>query len=200
MIAIVNYGIGNLLAIQNIIRKVGGTSIVTDDPEQIRKADKLILPGVGAFGYGMNQLRSRGLIEVLNEQVLKDKKLTLGLCLGAQLMTQQSEEDNAQGLGWVQGKTIKFDDQKVNVIPHMGWSDVEFVKNSALTNNLQEPRFYFTHSYHFLISNEKDVLGYSEYGYKFACAFQVENITGFQFHPEKSHKFGMKLFENFIGL
>ncbi len=200
MIAIVNYGVGNLFAIQNVIRRVGGESIITNDVDEIRKADKLILPGVGAFGYGMNQLRARNLVEVLNEQVLGSKKLTLGLCLGAQLMTQQSEEDNSVGLGWVEGKTVKFDDRQVPVIPHMGWSDVEFVRKTSLTSNLDEARFYFTHSYHFLMKNKNDVVGFAEYGYRFVCAFQVDNIMGIQFHPEKSHKFGMRLFENFVNL
>lgn len=200
MVAIVDYGVGNLFAIQNIIKKVGGSAIVTSKPDEIEKAEKLILPGVGAFNYGMEQLSARKLIEPLHREVIIKGKVILGLCLGAQLMTQQSEEGNANGLGWVQGRTIKFDENKVSVIPHMGWSDVDFIKATPFTDNLIGSRFYFSHTYHFSFNNPRFVTGIAQYGDTFPCSFQHNNILGVQFHPEKSHKFGMKLFENFLKL
>lgn len=199
MVAIIDYGVGNLLAIQNILRKIGSPSVITSDPETIAGADKLILPGVGSFGYGMERLTKQGLIPILNDQVLKEKKNILGLCLGAQLMTKFSEEGSVKGLGWLDAQTVRFDDTKVPIIPHMSWSDVKF-KNAALSKGLEEARFYFVHSYHFLFSNDEQVIGSSVYGYEFACAFQHENIFGVQFHPEKSHRYGMKLLENYLSV
>lgn len=199
MVVIVDYGVGNLMAIQNIIRKVGGDSIVSSNPEQIEKATKLILPGVGAFGYCAEQLKSRNLITVLEQEVLIKKKLVLGLCVGAQLMTAGSEESTQKGLGWVDAMTVKFNSDVVPIIPHMAWSDVKFNGKMPLSKGFEEgARFYFVHSYHFKFNKEEEVLATANYGYDFACAFQKENILGVQFHPEKSHRFGMKLFENFL--
>jgi glutamine amidotransferase len=200
MVAIIDYGVGNLLAIQNIIKKAGGTSVISSDPEVIDRADKIILPGVGSFAYGMDQLVKRGMIDLLNEQALKKKKTILGLCLGAQLMTQESEEGNRQGLGWVQAVTKKFNSKHVSITPHMNWADVNFIRSSSLTGGLEKARFYFVHSYHFDFSNEQQIIGTAHYGYDFACAFQQDNIFGVQFHPEKSHRFGVRLFENFLQL
>jgi glutamine amidotransferase len=198
MIAIINYGVGNLFAIQNIIQKVGGKAIITSDPNEILNADKIILPGVGAFEYGMNQLISRNLISVLNEIVIEKKKVVLGLCLGAQLMTRFSEEGNVKGLGWIDGEVVKFNQELVPTIPHMDWADVEIMHDSPIVSNILNPRFYFAHSYHFEINNEQLITGYANCGYRFPCSFQADNIFGVQFHPEKSHRFGMQLFENFI--
>jgi glutamine amidotransferase len=200
MVAIIDYGVGNLLAIKNIIRKVNGESIVTSDPSQIRQADKLILPGVGAFGYGINQLKERNLIDLLNDEVLVRKKNILGLCLGAQLMTQSSEEDNAIGLGWVKGKTVRFDSEKTPISPHMGWSDVHFSNDNMLGKEFDESRFYFAHSYHFEFEDRRYVTGTTTFGYQFPCCFQDQNVFGVQFHPEKSHRFGMLFFANFLNL
>jgi imidazole glycerol-phosphate synthase subunit HisH len=200
MVAIVDYGVGNLLAVQNIIKKVGGDSVISSDRGVIEKADRLILPGVGSFGYCMEQLMKRNLLPILKDEVFVKKKNILGLCVGAQMMTEKSEEGGLPGLGWVQAQTKKFDESRVDVIPHMGWSDVHFTNFGSLGNGLEESRFYFVHSYHFDFYNQSQVLATANFGYQFPCAFQSENIFGVQFHPEKSHRFGMRLFQNFLDL
>lgn len=198
MVAIIDYGVGNVMAIQNIIRKVGGNSIMTSAQQEIEKADRIILPGVGSFGFCITQLQTRNLVAFLEEQVFVKKKIILGLCVGAQLMTRESEEGNLVGLGWVNAKTKRFDEKLVPTIPHMGWTDVKF-KESALTRDFEhDPRFYFAHSYHFVFEEQTEILGTSHFGCEFTCAFHHENIFGVQFHPEKSHKYGMRLFENFL--
>lgn len=199
MIGIVDYGVGNLLAIQNIIQKAGGKSVISSDPSELGILDKFVLPGVGAFAYGLHQLHSRGLYDFLNEQVIAKKKTILGLCLGAQLMTQYSEEGDQKGFGWVNGSTVKFDSSRVPVIPHMNWGDVKFTRESLLTKGFETtPRFYFVHSFHFQFADSSEIIATSFYGYEFACAFQRDNIYGVQFHPEKSHRYGVQLFRNFI--
>jgi imidazole glycerol-phosphate synthase subunit HisH len=199
MIGIVDYGVGNLLSIQNIIHKAGGTAVVTSDRAELEAADKLILPGVGAFAYAMEELHKRDLFQFLNHEVLVKKKMILGLCLGAQLMTQHSEEGDKAGFAWIKARTVKFDAEKVPVIPHMNWADVHFTRPVFLSKGFDtQPRFYFVHSYHFDFSDPSQVAGTAHHGYEFACAFQFENISGVQFHPEKSHRFGIRLFQNFI--
>lgn len=201
MVAIIDYGVGNLLAVQNIIKKAGGKSIISSDIKSIESAEKIILPGVGAFAYGMDQLINRNLIEFLDDQVLVKKKIILGLCLGAQLMTRESEEGSRKGLGWVHAVTRKFDERYVAITPHMNWADVTFKASNPLSQGFaSEARFYFVHSYHFVFSEPQEVIGTAHYGYEFACAFQRDNIFGVQFHPEKSHRFGVQLFENFLKL
>lgn len=200
MVAIIDYGVGNLKAIQNILSKVGGKSIITSDPDQIKNANRLILPGVGSFNYGIEQLHSRSLFHLLEEEVIVRKKVVLGLCLGAQLMTERSEEGNVKGLGWVPAKTVKFDLSYKQSVPHMGWADVKFCPSSKLGEGIDEARFYFAHSYHFSFNDQQFVNGFAFHGYEFPSSFEVNNIFGVQFHPEKSHTFGMKLFRNFLKL
>lgn len=200
MVAIIDYGVGNLLAIQNIIKKAGGTSVVTKSPEVIAKSDKIVLPGVGSFGYGMEMLQRNQLVELLTYEVFEKKKIIFGLCLGAQLMTKFSEEGNVSGLGWISARTVKFDAALVSVSPHMGWADIDVSTPNHLYHDIVTPRFYFTHSYHFSFEDSEYVTGNAHYGYDFPCSFQKDNIFGVQFHPEKSHKFGLKLFENFLSL
>lgn len=201
MIAIVNYGLGNLTSILNMHRRLGIDAIITNNPEELQKADKLILPGVGHFDKGMQNLNESGLRTLLDKMVLQDKKDILGICLGAQLMTRGSEEGVEKGLGWVPADTIRFriDNSSSLKVPHMGWTDLNFNKETPLFQNLPaEPRYYFVHTFHFKFDESTStVIGECVYGYDFACAFQKENIYGVQFHPEKSHKFGMKLLENF---
>lgn len=201
MITIIDYGVGNLSSIKNMLKRIGVAAEITNDVAAIEKAEKLILPGVGHFNYGMEQLHKSGLVSILNEKVLEKKVPILGICLGVQLLTQSSEEGTAAGLGWIAGKTIAFDKTKLQAnqkIPHMGWSEVSNYQQSKLFTNMpDEPRFYFVHSYHLALENSADVLVTANYGYQFAAGIEHENILGVQFHPEKSHKFGMKLLENF---
>lgn len=204
-ITIINYGAGNLQSVRNMLKKAGATDVlISDKVEDIQHAEKLILPGVGHFDYGMQKLNESGLIPILEQRVLQEKTPILGICLGAQLMTQSSEEGNVNGLGWVNGKTVAFNKTKLPEgykIPHMGWNDVYANKESPLFEAMPEhPRFYFVHSYHLEMENERDVWLTANYGYYFCAAYQKDNIYACQFHPEKSHKFGMQLMKNFIEL
>lgn len=201
-IAIVDYGLGNLGSIKNMLKKLGSVSRITSDSNIIENADKIILPGVGSFDSGMNHLLDSGLKDVL-DFVVKEKCVPIaGICLGMQLMTEKSEEGRLNGLGWVSGTTVRFapsDCDKMK-IPHMGWNSVTKTKKSKITDNLEdEARFYFVHSYHVKCSNHQDILLTSHYGsVKFNAAFKYKNIIGFQFHPEKSHKYGMQILKAFI--
>ena len=186
-----------------MLKKIGEDALITSDKEIIANAEKLILPGVGFFEYGMNQLKSRDYFDVLQNKVLVDKVPILGLCLGAQLMLETSEEGHeCQGLAWVKGKVVRFVEQNLEAgekIPHMCWNEVEVMKKSKLCDGFQDhPRFYFVHSYHMICNNENDKLFQTTYGKPFVSGFEHENIIGVQFHPEKSHKFGMQLLNNFI--
>ena len=200
MIVIIDYEMGNIGSVSNMLKKIGRKSEITRIPEKIQQADHLILPGVGSFDSGVEQLEKLGLVELIREKVLIDKTPILGICLGAQLLLEKSEEGQKAGLGLVQGEVIRFQlpvDSKLR-IPNMGWNQIEKVKSNKLVDVLPDnPRFYFVHSYHFKMAQSEDQLLMSEYGYSFCSAFQCENIAGVQFHPEKSHKFGMSLLRNF---
>ena len=202
MLTIVDYGVGNLASIRNILKKIGTESVISSDPETISKAEKLILPGVGAFDTCAQKLQESGLKELLNKKVLEEKTPILGVCVGMQLLTEGSDEGNLPGLGWIRGRIVKFNNAHLPAgykIPHMGWTDVVLNKPSGLFKDMyDEPRFYFVHSYHPQLQDEKDVMLYAHYGYRFAAGMEHENIMGVQFHPEKSHKFGMKLLQNFV--
>ncbi|HEY4875578.1 MAG TPA: imidazole glycerol phosphate synthase subunit HisH [Puia sp.] len=202
MLTIVDYGVGNLASIKNMLKKVGCDALISSNESEIFSSDKLILPGVGAFDTCASKLKESGLLSVLNEKALEEKIPLLGICVGCQLLMEKSEEGIEPGLGWIKGDVKKFDQKRMSAdlkIPHMGWTDVELNKASLLFKNMyEEPRFYFVHSYYPAPMNSDDVLMYADYGYKFAAAVEHENIMGVQFHPEKSHKFGMKLLENFV--
>lgn len=204
MIAIVDFGMGNLGSIYNMLKYIGVESKITSDKNEIENAKKIILPGVGAFDNGMKNLESLELINLLNKKILEDKIPVLGICLGMQLFMNNSEEGSAKGLGWLEGENRKFKfGEKINnrKIPYVGWNVVEQKKENPLMNNLDsESRFYFVHSYYVTCKNENDILLRTNYGIDFASGVQKENIFGVQFHPEKSHKFGMKLLKNFSEL
>jgi glutamine amidotransferase len=200
MIVIVNYGAGNLGSMLNMFKKIGQDAILGNTVEDIEKADKLILPGVGSFDAGMEKLNSSGLKEILNFKVLEEKVPILGICLGLQLMTNNSEEGILDGLGWIDANTQKFQlNSNQFKIPHMGWNEVKIEKKSKLFEGMEEEdnRFYFVHSYHLMCSTKDDILVSTHYGYDFTCGVKRSNILGVQFHPEKSHKFGMQLLRNF---
>lgn len=199
MITIVNYHMGNLGSISNMLKKLGIPSKITADPQDIAAASKLILPGVGAFDAGMDNLQRSGLLPVLNERVLGAGVPTLGICLGMQLMTRRSDEGHREGLGWIDAEALRFRPIDTTLkVPHMGWNLVRPVRPSPLTDGLpDEPRFYFVHSYHVRCNTPEDVLLTTHYGGEFHSAFQHGTVSGVQFHPEKSHKFGMALLRNF---
>jgi imidazole glycerol-phosphate synthase subunit HisH len=199
MITIVDYRMGNLGSISNMLKKIGQEAQITADPALIAKADKLVLPGVGAFDAGMDNLERSGLIPLLNRRVLEDRVPTLGICLGMQLMTRRSEEGAHAGLGWIDAEALCFRPANAALkVPHMGWNRVMPARPSALTDELpEEPRFYFVHSFYVRCYDSADVLLTTPFGEPFASAFQHGNVWGVQFHPEKSHKFGMALLRNF---
>jgi glutamine amidotransferase len=203
MIVIVDYGMGNVGSILNMLSRVDVPAVISRDPEVIRSADKLVLPGVGAFDAGMHNLRELGLVEILRQAVQVHRKPLLGICLGMQLLTEGSEEGSEAGLGWVAGRAIRFDPAMAAGIrvPHMGWNSVTVVKPSPLFEDMYpDPRFYFVHSYHVVCDRTQDVLCVTRHGPEFCSAFAVEHVFGVQFHPEKSHKFGMRLLESFARL
>lgn len=202
MIGIVDYGVGNLASIRNMLQRVNTSSVISSDQQVLASVDALILPGVGAFDTGISNLRNSGLWDFLNEAVLVKRIPILGICLGVQLLTEGSDEGQLTGLGWIRGRTIAFDRSKLSPqekVPNMGWRDITIERSSALTENLPpEPRFYFVHSFHLQCMNPEDSIISCRHGYKFTVGVQRDNIWGVQFHPEKSHKFGMRLLENFV--
>ena len=201
-IIIVDYELGNLSSVANMVRHVGGSCVVTSNTDEISNATKLILPGVGAFDKGMEQLNASGIRDVLDEAVLERRVAILGICLGMQLMAKSSEEGHLPGLGWIDAEVKKFAfEEALNLkIPHMGWNLIAIRKENPLFNfgDEQEQRFYFVHSYFVKANRPDDVLCETKYGSAFCSAFSRDNIMGVQFHPEKSHKFGMSLMKKFI--
>ena len=195
----VDYGMGNLGSVSNMLKKIGAENTVSSKTDDIEKADKLILPGVGAFDNAIKNIKQLGLWNVLNKAVIKNKTPVLGICLGTQLITKRSEEGTLPGLGWINAETIRFRFEGNSLkIPHMGWNTIEICKNDSLFKDLnKDARFYFVHSYHLVCKNEKDVLAKTDYGYDFVSMVKKGNIMGVQFHPEKSHKFGMQILKNF---
>jgi imidazole glycerol-phosphate synthase subunit HisH len=203
MTVIVDYGCGNLSSIANMIRKIGGKAVITSDPAEIAAAEKIILPGIGAFDTGMSRLNEMGFAGILNNKALKEKVPVLGICLGMQLMTRGSEEGVLKGLSWFDADTLKFNFESAPQlkVPLMGWKYVQQKKASRLLDGMYEtPKFYFVHSYYVRCNNEADILATTMYGSEYTSAFEKDNLFGVQFHPEKSHKYGMKILQNFIGL
>ncbi len=206
MVGIIDYGLGNLGSIQNMLKTIGEKSVITSDEKRIEQVDRIILPGVGAFDAGMEQLEQRGLIPVIQNEASNGKPI-LGICLGMQLLGRKSEEGKREGLGLIPFDNVRFDFSQVDEtlrkqlkIPHMGWDIVEFEQNKPLLQDIKgTQRYYFVHSYHAVCDTKENVLMTCDYGYTFAAAVCKGNIYGVQFHPEKSHDFGMRIFENFVG-
>lgn len=206
MLYIVNYGIGNLGSVQNMFKRIGVKTELATTAKQIQEAEKIILPGVGAFDSCMKALTDSGMLEALQESVIGRKTPVLGICVGYQMLTKKSEEGQLAGLGWLDAETIKFKDETHKMkIPHMGWNYIKTKSNHPLVagyakNFTEVPRAYFVHSYYVQPNNQADVTLETNYIANFASGLAENNIMGVQFHPEKSHKFGMQLFKSFVDL
>lgn len=201
MIAIVDYGMGNLGSIRNMFKRIGVAAEITADIDVLSCATKILLPGVGAFDSAMQRIHDSGLREVLDHKALRERVPTLGICLGMQLLTRGSEEGQLPGLGWVAASANRFPSLPGLKVPHMGWNLVTPTTPSALTAGLPaESRFYFVHSYHVQVDDPQDSVLKAHYGLDFDAALAHGNIYGAQFHPEKSHRFGMRLLANFASL
>lgn len=200
MIVIVDYGMGNLHSVYKALKRLNSKAAISSSPSDIQKADKLILPGVGHFKKGMENLTSLNLIKTLNKKVLEDKIPLLGICLGMQLFAKHSEEGDAQGLNWIDAETIKFNNNKLK-IPHMGWNSINIKKPDPLLLNMNsESQFYFVHSYHVVPKDKSIISSTSNYETEFVSSINKDNIFGVQFHPEKSHSSGLQILQNFINL
>ena len=199
MIAVIDYGVGNLFSLSSSLSFLGLENRITRSWDEVRAASHIILPGVGAFGDAMEKLAATGLVPVLREEAKKGKPL-LGICLGMQLLGRRSEEGKEEGLGLIPFDNVRFQLGSSYKIPHMGWNYIEIVNERApIVKDLdRRQRYYFVHSYHAKCDDDGNVLMTCDYGYPFAAAVVKEQIYGVQFHPEKSHQFGMRLLKNFV--
>jgi imidazole glycerol-phosphate synthase subunit HisH len=205
-IVIIDYNMGNVKSLANMARKIGVDALITSKVSEIEDATKIILPGVGSFDAGVQNVHNLGIKEVLNKKVHEDKVPVLGICLGMQLFGSRSEEGQLDGFGWIPGAIKRFDFQEIDnsrlKIPHMGWNKINPVASSSiiLSDIPEDARFYFVHSYHYICANNENISATTRYGYDFTCSVKKDNIYGVQFHPEKSHKYGMHIMNNFLKL
>ena len=200
MDVIVNYGLGNVASIRNMLRYVGHDFMVVSDPDLIARASRIILPGVGAFDYGMKNLKRTGIVDAVSEARNSGSNI-LGICLGMQLLGSGSEEGVEPGLGFVAMRFVKFRHSAGLAIPHMGWNRVVYREKSPFSREKSlESRYYFVHSYKACVEDERCVSGLTDYGGSFASVVHRDNVIGCQFHPEKSHQFGMEFFRSFLRL
>ncbi|MBO6769760.1 MULTISPECIES: imidazole glycerol phosphate synthase subunit HisH [unclassified Thalassospira] len=200
---IVNTGVGNVRSVANMLKRAKVVATISDDPKVMESADAILLPGVGSYDAAIRRFKSAGIVDVLNEHALVKNTPILGICLGMQLLASGSEEGNEPGFGWIPGELKRI--PKVGVegvpvrVPHMGWNIIEQFENNVLYDNMgSEPRFYFDHSYCFIAERDDYYCGSVVHGVRFAAGIRKGNIFGVQFHPEKSHRFGLALFENFV--
>jgi glutamine amidotransferase len=204
MIGVLDYGSGNVKAFINIYKKMGIPTIIIKSANELRSASKLILPGVGSFDYAMHKLRESGMRQVLDEIVLRCRVPIIGVCVGMQMLAHSSEEGNQTGLGWIDAEVKKFDTTSHKLpmnVPHIGWNDVKPLKANHLLEGLERgARFYFLHSYYMVCHRNEEIVAITEYGTEFACVVNQGNIYGVQFHPEKSHQWGIQLLKNFASL
>ena len=203
MIAIVDYGLGNIQAFINIYRRLGIEAYSAKNTFDFARAKRILLPGVGSFDWAMTRLQESGLREMLDEQVLGEKKPILGICVGMQMMAQSSEEGALPGLGWIDGVVVKFDTSMLEGqthLPHMGWNETEPSCTFSIFSKIKSPKFYFLHSYYLKPDRQEHILATSKYGLQFTSAVNSGNVYGTQFHPEKSHDGGVQLLKNFAEL
>jgi len=204
VIGIVDYGLGNVQAIANIYKRLDVAHMLAHSSDELRAASHLILPGVGSFDWAMRRLDASGMRASLERLVQEERRPVLGICVGMQMMADGSDEGHAAGLGWIPGRVKLFDDARFSGpthLPHMGWNDVAPARPDALFAGLeQDSRFYFLHSYHFEAADTRHVLATADYGDRFACAVGRGNVWGVQFHPEKSHQWGIRLLQNFAAV
>ena len=203
LVTIVDYGMGNLHSVRRQLERIGARTLVSSDPAEVLRAEKLVLPGVGHFGRAMQNLHERHLVDALTEVVMVRRAPILGICLGMQLMAQRSEEGEVAGLGWIDAEVVRFrvPDQLRFKVPHVGWNQVIATRASTLLKNLPvDSEFYFVHSYH-LATRATDLVCFeTEYAYRFASGVETQNLFGVQLHPEKSHDVGTSLLKNFLGV
>lgn len=199
MLVIIDYGMGNIRSVQKALKRIGVEAKISTSENDIETAGKLILPGVGHFRNGIENIKKLGLFEVLNKKVIEDKTPIMGICLGMQLFTNYSEEGDAEGFGWINGKTMNFKFPTPGLkVPHMGWNNLVFEKSCSLYEGIEEENsFYFVHSYYVECNNNQEILSKTTYGNEFVSSFQKDNIFGVQYHPEKSHGPGLKILSNF---
>ncbi len=203
MIALIDYGVGNITAFADIFKRLSIPVSIVDQAEKMEGADHIILPGVGAFDWAMEKLNASGMRERLDHMVLVDKVPVLGICVGMQMMAKGSDEGEMAGLGWIDAHVRRFSkdvDGVVRQLPHMGWNDVQPVACDTLFKGLENGEFYFLHSYYFEPESDESVLATTSYGKSFASAVRRANVYGTQFHPEKSHNWGVELLRNFANL
>ena len=204
MITIINYGVGNISAFQNVYKRLNISTKIASSSEDLVNAEKLILPGVGSFDYAMSQLNASGMREKLDELVLVKMVPVIGICVGMQMMGNRSDEGKLEGLKWIDAQILKFDEHLIyqrTKLPHMGWNDVTPISENPLFAGLEKNAiFYFLHSYYFNCNNPSDSIAISDYGISFSSAVNYKNVFGIQFHPEKSHQYGEILLHNFSKL
>ena len=204
MITIIDYGVGNINAFVNVYKRLNVPTKIAKTAQDLESAEKLILPGVGHFDHAMGELVNSGMLDTLNELVLEKMLPIIGICVGMQMMANSSDEGTSEGLKWIDATVKKFDETKIRQVtrlPHMGWNDAYPVVTNPLFEGLEKDAlFYFLHSYYFDCKNAEDVIAVSDYGDRFTCAANHGNVYGIQFHPEKSHKYGEKLLNNFAKL
>ena len=202
MIGIIDYGLGNIKAFENIYRRLSiPVTVLRDESHFVEGISKLILPGVGAFDHAVSSFTASGMRGITEKKVLSEGLPIIGICVGMQMLAKSSEEGQLSGLGWVDAVVKRFDESRIRSdthLPHMGWNDVIIDRSSSIFEGVSDrPQFYFLHSYYFACNDRTDIIGEADYGGRFACAIQHNNVFGVQFHPEKSHSPGVRVLENF---